>query len=541
MLRSFGQRSRSTSAKARRCGRYSPRLEALETRLAPATLVNPNTVTYRDFDNDLVTVTIDKPVFQVTTINSVFDFSPDGVDGNNSQKQQLDLLNLTGLAAQGATLTLTTKSGFLAEIGRINATGLDLAALKLNARVAEVDAGDGDLNTPALGLFKAMELTGLSATSNILGDVNVLKIKVGIGGAFLNISGSVETAVVGELRSEAAANTGRLSIGGNLGSILIEHSISGGAANGGVLDVGGNIGLATVLEDLRGGSGDGSGRITAGGDIGTLIITGEVFQHPAHDGDNAALINAEGSIGKVKIGRDVTGSDGIRTGCILATGSIQVVKIGGSVIGGNGVESGRVAAGGSIGKVALSGNLNAGNGNLSGMIGAEITIGEVFIGGTVAGLAGRPARIVVQGFNNPTDPAIGLVTILGNMIGGQILAGYDPTTLLPEDADQRIGKVKIGFSFQQSLIAAGVDPQAGGLFADANDTVFDEPPNGPGGDEPPISRIDKVVISSAVGGTATAGDHFGIVALAVAATATARRISASSAMGPTNQCPSATM
>jgi hypothetical protein len=36
-------------------------VEQLETRLAPATLVNHNTVTYRDVDGDSVTVSISKP------------------------------------------------------------------------------------------------------------------------------------------------------------------------------------------------------------------------------------------------------------------------------------------------------------------------------------------------------------------------------------------------------------------------------------------------------------------------------------------------
>lgn len=488
MLGSFGQRSRGKSTPTRRAGRFLPRLDVLEDRLAPATLVNPNTVTYVNTDSEQVTVTIDKPVFDLATINEVFDFNVGQVDADptNDTPRLLQLVDLSNLVAGGATLTATSNDGFAnLDQATIEATGLDLAAIKIVGALRGVNVGDADLATPALGRFVVNHLGGPTGAtpSQIQGSISLLKVKGEIGNAFLDVNGSLGTAVIGGLIG-GGIDTARIRVTGDIVSMLIEGDMdaSGNGARSAFVEAGGSIASITVLGDM----------------VGVNATSARIF--------------ATSSLGKVKVGGNLQGGNLLNSGTIEADGDIGVVKIGVSLLGGNGVESGRIAAGGSIGKVSISGNLNAGTGNLSGMIGAEITIGEVFIGGTVAGLVGQPARIVVQGFNNPTDPAIGLVTIQGNMIRGQILAGYDPITLQPEDADQRIGKVKIGFSFQQSLIAAGVDPQAGGLFADANDTVFDEPPDGTGGEEPPISRIDKVVIGSAVGGTATADDHFGIVA-----------------------------
>src|SRR6266511_887514 len=112
-------------------------IELLEARIAPATLVNPTTVTYQDIDGDSITVKISKPVFDQITIGNVFTFDPPGVSGDNGTKQQLRLIDLTALAditaAAGANLSITAvKKGEgdgLVNVGAINATGVDLGGV----------------------------------------------------------------------------------------------------------------------------------------------------------------------------------------------------------------------------------------------------------------------------------------------------------------------------------------------------------------------------------------------------------------------------
>ncbi|MBO0701067.1 MAG: hypothetical protein J2P46_21910, partial [Zavarzinella sp.] len=52
----------------------SLRLEPLEPRHAPATLVSPTTVTYQDADGDNVTVVLSRPVLTPGNVNTVFHF-----------------------------------------------------------------------------------------------------------------------------------------------------------------------------------------------------------------------------------------------------------------------------------------------------------------------------------------------------------------------------------------------------------------------------------------------------------------------------------
>src|SRR5829696_1892052 len=50
------------------------RLERLESRDVPATLVSPTTVTYQDADGDHVRVTLSKPLLTPDTVNGAFQF-----------------------------------------------------------------------------------------------------------------------------------------------------------------------------------------------------------------------------------------------------------------------------------------------------------------------------------------------------------------------------------------------------------------------------------------------------------------------------------
>src|SRR6516165_4765266 len=73
------------------------RLQELETRLVPATLVDPMTVTFKDADGHNATVSVSRPLFDAATVNQVFTFDTGSVNGDNSVPQQLQKLNFTAL------------------------------------------------------------------------------------------------------------------------------------------------------------------------------------------------------------------------------------------------------------------------------------------------------------------------------------------------------------------------------------------------------------------------------------------------------------
>ena len=104
------------------------RLEQLERRDAPATLVSPTKLTYQDVDGDNVTVTLSKPIPAAVNVNNVFKFNAGIVDGKNAIMQQLQSINLTGIAAMAgtsinvtATHGMNTPSDGQVNVGYINA------------------------------------------------------------------------------------------------------------------------------------------------------------------------------------------------------------------------------------------------------------------------------------------------------------------------------------------------------------------------------------------------------------------------------------
>src|SRR5690348_15603497 len=89
--------------------RPSLRVESLESRAVPATLVDAQTVTFHDADGDVVTVTLSQTVLTDANKDAVFHFDTGTVDGSTSP-QQLQQLDLTGLPA-GLSVTMTATGG----------------------------------------------------------------------------------------------------------------------------------------------------------------------------------------------------------------------------------------------------------------------------------------------------------------------------------------------------------------------------------------------------------------------------------------------
>src|SRR5262245_21201759 len=83
------------------------RLEQLESRDAPATLVSATKLTYQDIDGDNVAVTLSKPLLNQGNVNSVFVFDKSSVDQFNSKKQQLRQIRLGQIHEQVSGLSIT--------------------------------------------------------------------------------------------------------------------------------------------------------------------------------------------------------------------------------------------------------------------------------------------------------------------------------------------------------------------------------------------------------------------------------------------------
>src|SRR5436190_9738071 len=114
-------------------------VELLERREVPATLVNPTTLTYQDFDGDDVRVVISKPVLNLNNVNSIFTFDMGSVNGDNSAKQQLRTIALAGVnAAAGANVSVTATPSKVhggdgqAAVGFLDATNLDLGNVNIH-------------------------------------------------------------------------------------------------------------------------------------------------------------------------------------------------------------------------------------------------------------------------------------------------------------------------------------------------------------------------------------------------------------------------
>src|SRR5262245_40128852 len=84
------------------------RLEPLEPREVPATLVNASTLTFQDADGDAVRVTLSKAILTAGNVNTVFSFDTGSVDGSNTTRQQLRAIDLTSLGAGATGVGITT-------------------------------------------------------------------------------------------------------------------------------------------------------------------------------------------------------------------------------------------------------------------------------------------------------------------------------------------------------------------------------------------------------------------------------------------------
>ena len=165
-------------------------IEPLESRIAPASVL-----TFTDVDGDIVKVT-----------STLGDLNAAGVAtktaGGIVGGERLALLDLRDASFQGTAITTSVAKvaggdGFV-HIGRIDATGRDLASVTIKGDLAVIDVGDADTSaaSPALKLLsvRSMGRFGLSTqdgvgdlVSNVNGALGALKIAGDFKDAQINV------------------------------------------------------------------------------------------------------------------------------------------------------------------------------------------------------------------------------------------------------------------------------------------------------------------------------------------------------------------
>jgi hypothetical protein len=467
----------------------SPRIEALEDRIAPAAIfINATTATYTDTNGDHVTVKFSKPLLTAGNVDNVL------VTGASGLGEQLEMIDLTGVAtaAQGTSIVLKFSHGgdVRANVGFINATGVDLGLVSIPGDLGRVIAGDND-SAPGIASLRVRSLgdEGLATQggtgdlhSIITGPLGSLHVSLSVANATLDVQGIGANPALGrigsifignDLAGGAADNTAAITSSGNIGPVMILGDIVGfSGLNSGLISSGGKIASVTVGGDLVGFSGDGSGRIESVGDMGPVKIGGDVV---GSSGVDSGHIGSGGKIAGVTVGGDLVGSSGNGSGQIAGRGGIGPVKIVGGVDGSSGDFSGSVqSTAGGIVRVSVGGDVSGDLGLGSGRVASMLDIGPVTIGGNISGGDGQSSGSIVAGLvaiNPGADPTLNghkLASVIighrdkvGNIVGGSLSGGSGFDSGLIQSGGN-MGLVKI-LGNEGDGISGGSGESSGGI------------------------------------------------------------------------------
>jgi hypothetical protein len=443
------------------------RVEHLELRHTPATLVSPTTLTYQDADADHVTVTFSKAILNADEVNDVFTFDTGNVTvpGDNTVRQQLRTINLSlpGLLAAGTNVTVTavpsatTGGDGFAAVGQIDATDIDLGKVTIDGDLGRILAGDAATATPGLVGLTVRSLgrygahTGVAdLTSTVQGALESLRVGTDVQGAAVLVTGGQDgrigsVFVGGSLIGAATRQSGSIIAEGNLGPVTIHGDLIGGAGNNSG-EVAGNQEVAvTVGGSVRGGGGTESGGLHFLSGGGPVAIQGDLAGGIGLDSGQVSVDNDR--LPRVTIGGSIRGGAGLGSGVILAispteSASLGSVVVRGDILGGTGNQAGSVEAGAGLAGLTVGGSVRGGSGNVTGAITVNGPAGAISIGGNlVGGSAGGTANLDDSGF-------IKTGAMKSLTIGGSVIAGTDFTSGTFRDngairADGPIGTVLI--------------------------------------------------------------------------------------------------
>jgi len=472
------------------------RLEELESRLAPATLLNSSTVTYTDLDGDAASVHLSKGLLNTGDVGNVFTFNNSFASSGPQQLQLLDLIALVGPPANGLSVTITAVpaaagSDGLVNVGFIEAAGLNLGTVTVHGDLGRIDAGGlVALTVHSLGQFgTSTQGSPSSLESDIFGKLGTLRVATDINGAFVNVEGGTagsigSVSVGGSLIGGASTSSGSIQCTGTMGQVTIGGDIQGGggfesgevfaassqagvkvggsliggsAGNSGTIQCGGTLGPVTIAGNVQGGTVGPSGGVFATTSLAAVTIGGSLLG--GTDSQTGIIDCENGSLGEVTIARDVQGGTGIDSGEITASTTLAGVKVGGALIGAAGTDSGAIFAQGDLGPVTIGAGVLGSSGDASGFIGADFAVGNITITGSLVG-----GSTTSSGVLSCKNGNMGFVKITGDVRGG---SGGDSGFIDVNGslAGVSIGGSLIGASLSQSGLVHGTGAiEAGGAI-----------------------------------------------------------------------------
>ena len=484
---------------------------------APAISTDQKTATWTDLDGDAVTLKITKGTLTAANFRML---------AGTGTTSALAKLTLTDPTFTGTNITLTAKPGTnggdgRVNVGVINATGVDLGAVKISGDLVAIDAGTDTAPAPsvkslAVASMAAFGRSLLPFTQDMTSSLADGAGKITIAGDFagnldpgLRKTGSI--TIGGDMRDAGVSNSGRIAHfgSGSIGKIIIKGSVRGGESSGSVSMFMGPVGSVFIGGSIIGGDTNDSGRVSITGSTkATFTVVGSVI---GGAGPTSGSLQAGSGFVAVKIGGSLIGGSGADSGSLDAKGAVTV-SIGGDVRGGAGVRSAGIDGIGSSQSIFKT--LTVGGSIISGDNPLEISafrIGTLAVKGSILGSATAPVTIAAQGNAAPANAAesiaIGKATIGGSVAFARIVAGVK-TDLSGITADAAIGAVKIGGNFIASSIAAGINP-VNGVFGDGDDAFV----GGNAGNATIIAKIASITIGGQLLGTSGgAPDSFGILA-----------------------------
>lgn len=409
-------------------------LETLEDRIAPAS------ATFVDADGDVITVMTSKG-----TAQNIMDVVTGGA---NSEIENIALKDNNVFKGSSLKVYVSSKASGgdgLANVWKVDATGIDLSSIEVNGDLAKVLAGDGNyangsvktIKVQSVGLNggaadKAWLLKGYTTTFASAGSVNGASLiwdnpdangkltitSLSIGGSLIGGATDDSGVVVVKTGAGGTAEIKTLNVGGGLTATNYHRSGSVLVGDTAMPDTYfGKIGKATIGGSLTGFAAKMySGTLYTSTSLGETAIGGSLIG----GGEASGSIFSYNAInGPVKIGGLLDGGAGNYSGAVFANYKIGSVEIGGSVDGGAGSYSGSVTSTlGSVGNVKIGSFLSGSNGFHAGAIYGKTGVGNVWIGGSVFGGSNDYAGSIATQTMNGDTYAIGDVTIMGDLTGG---------------------------------------------------------------------------------------------------------------------------
>lgn len=428
--------------------------------------------------------------------------------------------NAGGISSEGEIGSVTVKGSIIGgnDLNTANISANKINKVTVNGSVIGISQNTGNISAATIGSVNIKgDLEGFGLGSALIngGAIGTVKIGGSMSG-FNEDSGSIladsalEKVEIGGnvVGSGSGSGSGLIEVDeGSLGTVLIKGSVQGGAIFGS-----GGIERVTVNGDVSSSSNESA--IASNGAIGSVTIKGSLSSSNGTGNIIGATIDSvtiqrdvlgafiaanEGGIGSIK----VRGS--LEYSSIFSNATIGNISVDGDVV--STFEGGSIRALGEIDTITIKGSI------LSGNSGASISAGvlnSLKVNGDIAGSAVNPILISALGTGATTgdaDIAIGTITVGGQVENATIRAGYNPANSNPENADAQIGKVSVGGDWIRSNLVAGIVSEDA-VFGNADDSIIGEVGSAP----TIIASIASITIKGSLIGTFGGTDGYAFTA-----------------------------